>query len=359
MSIQVRSRRFTKSLLLALGAAAFQPSSADAKMIWSEVATPAPVTALAVGPNDVPFISTNGPVFYLGYNQGTCSGTPRLCQDKWISVPGVSAEQLFVTMDGEPYALDPSGRVNAAVQPNNANPATDIWVPGTSWILGYDWGSGCANAFAVSGYIATRPEAFRTPQAYLSPWDETYWAVGCGAGDDSPLWLQSLQYNPIGGIQTQGWQPLATRQNATSNRIAIFTRNEPIGPVQDVWFQDSLASGGGTWLYDQAHDKVINVPNPPLRTSTKPIPPLTRGSAITDHYARFRSASTNVGWVYRWDDNAGSWVYVAGDTTGGPVDLLAHSEAYNSSVGWIGPSRVWATDTSGRLYVLFDAGVVK
>ena len=114
---------------------------------------------------------------------------------------------------------------------------------------------------------------------------------------------------------------------------------------------DSQSTGGLTWIYDQGHDKVVNIANPPDRVTSNPT---TIGTAITDHYARFRSPSYALGWVYRWDDTARAWVYVVGDPAHDFIEQTAFTGKYLSSAGWIGPSRLWAIGNSGSLYYLAD-----
>jgi hypothetical protein len=325
-----------------------QPAAAVPKWAWQQVPTPGwDVHAVAVAPNDVPFIQApNGTVWYLKVGN---LQTP----DKWILLDGVASRSLAADLDGTIWALDHDG---VALQPTGVENPNFRPMPGYGWAAAKGWGSGCAKAMATSGVGPDLTEAFVTPAS--RSWDRYDWVIGCDDGDDSSLWVIRRTMDSGGAFHSSGWQNIASGQGATSAKVAVFTHYGPIGAVQDVWFQDSLASGGLTWIYDQNHDKVVNVPNPVTRDSVKPSPPRTKGTAITDHYARFKSSNpkSNRGWLYRWDDDTEEWVYVADDPSSKVyIDKIAHSEAYASKVGWLGGSSVWGTDNFGRLYRLYNA----
>jgi hypothetical protein len=173
-----------------------------------------------------------------------------------------------------------------------------------------------------------------------------------------------LTYSPFGGVVTSGWTRIARAQHATSQKVAVFTHREPVGEIQQTWFLDSEASGGLTWIYDPNYDQVVNVANPPDPSSFSWTPPLTVGTAITDHYARFRSPSSfgvfrGGAWVYQWDDDTRSWKSLVADDVPGGITMLAHAPVHDTSVGKVGPSRLWAAGGDGHLYVLSEKPVVK
>lgn len=353
MNVQIRPTTILGLSLLALASTVFpQPASAAGpKWEWVEVPTPGTslsVWSVAVAPNNVPFVQTDdGVVWYL--KRGTLQ-TPK---DKWIRLDGVAAKSLTADLDGTIWALDASG---VAWQPNGVADPNFRPMPGYGWKAARGWGSGCAKAMATSGVGPDLTEAFLTPPS--KNWDRYTWATGCDGGNDSSLWVTRRTMDSGGSFSTSGWKNIASGQGATSAKVAVFTHYGLLGAVQKVWFQDSEASGGATWTYDEERDKIVNVPNPATRDSTKPTPSRARGTAITDHYARFKSASasSNRGWVYRWDDETETWVYVIGDPSSiSYIKDIAYSGAYSSKIGWLTGSVLWATDNWGRLYYLFNA----
>jgi len=336
------------SLMALVGALTFH-AKAQATPTWTEVPAPGNVVAVAVGPADVPYVVTSGSsggLWYLGYGQGECSsGALRICADKWIPVASFDPIQLSTNAGGFLYVADGIQRLvsaNGVADPN--------WRPNGDWTVLS--GGRCITAAAVTGEL-TGNVAFR-PQTPVTNWSGALWTIGCGPPEhDYPIsvlhrWADSA------GVHDTGWQPVAQRQHATSTHVAIFSRVETTGTFQDVWFLDSLGSGGLTWIYDSSRDRVVNVPNPPDPASTQAVPPLLVGTSITDHYERFQPhGSTTPGSIYRWDDAAQRWVYVIGDPPTGFRSELAHAAAYNANSGRVGPSRLWAA-SAGRLYVLFD-----
>lgn len=337
--------------LLVLGGALALRAKAQATPVWTEVPAPGNVVNLAVGANDVPFVVTtgsNGGLWYLGYGQGACAGTPPLCADKWIRVDAFDPVQLSMNLGGFPYSVDGIQRLasaNGVADPN--------WRPNGDWTVLS--GGRCVTAAAVTGEL-TGNVAFLPPTP-ITNWSGALWTIGCGPPDgDAPISVLQ-RWGDAAGVHDSGWQSVARRQHATSAHVAVFSRNLTTGTFQDVWFLDSLGSGGLTWIYDPSHDRVVNVPNPPDPSSTQAVPPLLVGTSITDHYERFQPHGLSQGFIYRWDDALQQWVHVIGDPTGFPSEL-AHAAAYHSNFGWIGPSRLWAA-SGGRLWVLSDQGAVK
>lgn len=348
MKFRIRPTTILGLSLLALAATVFpQLAAAAPRWEWIEYPTPnnGDVHSLAVAPNNVPFVQArNGTVWYL--QRGNLQ-TP----DKWIPLERVKSRSLAADLDGTIWALDSAG---VAWQPTGIEDPNFRPMPGWGWKAARGWGSGCAKAMAASGVGPDLTEQFLTPAS--RSWDRYDWVIGCDGDKDSSLWVIQRRIDSGGKFYSSGWKNIASAQGATSSKVAVFTHYSPVGAVQKVWFLDSVASGGATWTYDEARDKVVNVPNPYTRDSTKPTPPRTRGTAITDHYARFKSSNpnSNRGWLYRWDDDTEAWVYVANDPASNVyITQIAHSGTYFSKVGWLG-SQVWALDHFGRLYYLFN-----
>jgi hypothetical protein len=286
-----------KVCAFALGLAALIGAApAEAALQWWQIPAPGAVSAVAVGPNDIPFVIVDGTVYYLSRNHGPCVGI--YCPDKWISLPGIDATALFIDMAGQPYALKrTTGEVFVA---NTANPSrTAIWKPGGPWTLAYYWW-GCVKSFAVSGFISSRPQAFLTSGGgLLSSWDQPIWATDCGSDDDTTLWV--LPRTRAGG--SPGWRQLVASEPAVSQKVAVFTRYAPAGPRQEVVFLDSVDRLGRIWVYDQDDDELVSRKNPTPRSGPTQKPAI--GTAITDHFARFRRLDKNAGWVFQWDDATG------------------------------------------------------
>jgi hypothetical protein len=337
------------------------PSTAHATPtwnLWDEPVPPGPVTSVSVGPSDIPFIVADGRVYYLGIGKGAClPGRVRVCANKWIEVPGISASQVFVSEAGQPYALEAStGRVMTA---NGAKAAPAIWVPGTSWsLISRTFGTACLSAFAISGFNTNLGQAFYTaPADFTDSYSTPVWGLGCDSGDDKSIWSLPLAVN--NGVFFQpGWHQVASGQGAATGKVAVFSTNSSVGVVTEIWFQDSTATGGLTWIYNEVRDRVVSVPNPFVLGSAKPVPPRAVGTAITDHYARFMQAGRAKGWIFKWDDAANTWSYVIGDPPTGPIEGLgAYSAYYPSTVATFVPTELWAFDSQGNLYTLNDSVV--
>lgn len=327
--------------------------AAAARWQWTEHSTPDVIAAVAVAPNDVPFVQgRSGRVWFLQ--------PPAHLGDAetWVSLPGITSYSLTADIDGTMWALNSSGIPS---QPTGNEDPNFHPVSGMGWRAAALWGSACASSMTTTGVGPDLTEAFLTPLA--NNWDRYDWIVRCptnatfptGTPTDSSIWVLH-RWRTSGVISSSDWMRVAGGQHATTAHLATFLNYGPAGAVQDVWLLDSEASGGLTWVYNKGQDRVINVPNPFTPSapgSTKPTFQ-TVGTALTDHYGRFRDPNSLTGWVYRWDDAAQAWTYVIGDPTGARIAKIASFEAYNYSRGQVGASRLWAVDTSGRLYYLTD-----
>jgi hypothetical protein len=327
---------------------------ASAKLTWVPLAAPGAVTSVGVASNDVPFVSTtDGKVWYLGRGKGACTGKPKICADKWIEIPGINTTLITVTTEGQPLAIDAdSGRVIDGRSAKKAK-ATDTWVP-ARWEQAMAWQPGCVTSVVETGAISGGPLAFETPPYPSYVWDKDLYAVGCSSDNDTSIWIMRRWNEPFnGGVKSLPWRQLAAKQGAASQKVALFTTFQPAGPNEEVWFLDSYESGGRLWMYDKAKDVLVEQRRPPT-PSTKPNPPPVRGTAITDHHARFTFGNSPTGKIYRWNDDTTKWVYLVDDPADAQIQNLAYAPSYEASGGTFGPSQLWANDTAGTLYVMRD-----
>ena len=378
------NRTLSSRLRMALGAAALVGAATAGKTAhaqtaqfeWVPLSVPGCASAIAVGPNNVPWIlgcgtaaqggaSPSGPqgIFYLqnlSCGSETCLGPP---PQQWTSI-GQSGVALAVNLNGLPFATDTSGVIHSfAWSPTAGNDS----YPNSSW----EWlafGRGAVSAIAIGMNVINPPystvnqnfELFwpSTPaEGYVGGYvdHEAYYGIGCGSNCGSPLysdhsiWTQTLSENP--GIYAPGWGEMsggaialsiftdpttgAQLQNQTlwalNAEDQIYVQNGSgwaesflPGSVGVKSLTDHFALGtNGTVYYWQGNSDGMASVNPP--------PSSGPGSATWGPFATAENATTGFVWLKQI-----AWAQQMGDTPSGLIDN----------------SLLWGIDYSGNVYSL-------
>jgi hypothetical protein len=326
---------------------------AAAQMHWVQESAGGCATSIAVGPTNVPWVIGCGSapdkgVFYLKRGKG-CGGL--VCPDSWAYDNGAGTNVSsdlhghanVVTSGGEVY--NDLGETAGIGQP---------WLPRGTWdeqspiATGY-WatmyaspGWGCLRQVATTvspGLLEVMFEPSSTNRLYIGDVGPTY-GIGCGPYRDEGIWV----LNPANGVTS--WAQVDAQDGAAASQIALFTQSPPTGYIQTLW---ALNSQGGLWSYNGVG--FVREPAPDGFVY-----------AITDHFVAAYQYSpagpTASAAISQWNDNTQSWVpYISLFTPNGTqIEQIAHSAAFYSEDGLIGPSWLWGIDNYGGIYFAAPAG---
>ena len=325
--------------------------SASAARIW--VQQPGTAKEIAVASNDMPWIVDSNGIVQYGTRELSCAGG--LCVEtgnvEWhVLGPGIAAH-IAVALDNTVIMTDPS--------------RGDIWLPVTqvseeiSGLNGNNWFK----------YFSSAP-AGRPNNWYKVP---TYYGSNGGTPACTGRIAMSADHNDYTsyfGIGCDGNMYGITPDWRWRNGVLVGGNHVwdlQIAGAKQVSMASQVNRGlEQTWwvLYD-AHVHVWA--NDGFKTIE--VPRWSNGKAVpggvtyaTDGFA----IAGNFVWRWTQDINGGTgdarqdWEMYIGTTPNAPLAQIAHAGVlpppnyYGGN--WVGPSRLWALDTAGRIYVQSEDG---
>jgi hypothetical protein len=294
-------------------------------------------SAIGVAANNVPWILRCGAggIYYL---TSPCVGSP-ICvpTPRWVTNNG-SANHIAQNVNGEPGITDGVGHLWIAAGNDNDQPA-GTWISIGTTING---GDACIGSLALNNYVANpEPVAFDTPNTASGGTMAMVYGIGCSGNPDANIYSLNIDLldDQQGGLQVLGstaWQQVGASQGNVGSQIALFTDLNGTTINQNPWVIDSAGN--------------VSVFNASF------FMPLSSGVvAITDHYVV--DGATGHAWYWTGTaDGGGNGVFVdtVGPTPNAPISGIAWSQAVPGTVkGTIGPSALWAIDSSGNIYYMY------
>lgn len=297
---------------------------------------PGCATAIAVGANNWPVVLGCGlgtsTIFYA--HGESCSGL--LCTPTWNRMEGLTtAAHVAVNLNGNIFATDTSGALWFA----NGSAAGDGGFTGgfTKISTTYFGGTACIQSLAAPFGQSDPPSVtFVNPIAQTGTLS-TFWGVGCGGSPNESLW--TLPLDAVFGLGkpiidgSSEWQQVGAAEGNAAAQVALFTDVNENAINQNPW----VVANGNVYFYNGQYYQ--QEPNAPAGVTY-----------VTDHYI---VAGGN---VYYWNGSAGgggttTWTEVIGPTPNAPINQIAWAQAVpGTQSGTVGPSQLWAIDTSGNIY---------
>ena len=305
---------------------------ARAENYWSDM--PGCAKQITVGSDDRPWVvgcDAMGTIFYLGKKtecfNGLCLSFP-----DWKRPPGNGlADFIAVNMSGHPMVSDRSGELWVGIWQNTGgkspwelDPATKFW--------GWKHERTVTNAGATACF---RSFSVAVPSNSL-------WAIGCGGNPEATIWRMkpSWQNSSLTGTMivpgTGKWFQVGAEQGDAAHKITQFSTVSADSVTQNPW----AVAVGLLFVYNGSSFDYV------------PTPADGSVTYATDGYV------VAGGSVYKWNGNiygrpaATPWTKIIGPTPLAPIYHIALSGKLVGGNVRLGPSRLWATDTSGRIYVL-------
>ncbi|MDP9001895.1 MAG: hypothetical protein M3O46_17480 [Myxococcota bacterium] len=309
--------------------------------VWAQFPIPGCATSIAVGPNNVPWITgcDAGPdysIFYLDYHKSENCGIGG-CTPSWHQMSG-AARYVSVNLNGAPWVVNSAGEVFVSLQDIN-NP---IGFPNGDWKnvtpRMFAQGSCIGNGLAVPKYNAAS-----VTEVFLAPVSEnrvpSLWGLGCGSSTDAGIYQLPFGWDDYDNTTTgpTDWQQVGGFASA----ITFFT--DAANNNQTPWVINTRGNvyrfSNGVFVKQHGFGGVFG-----------------DAIAITDHFFLLNSRYGQPG-VWQWDDTinglAGNGVPYA--PLASPHHFAIKQLAYSApivgtSVGTIGPSALWAIDWEGFIY---------
>jgi hypothetical protein len=336
-------RHLNLSIVLSIACSTFvtsaSASSATHNWVRPSTDTQGCATGIAVGPNNVPYVTGCGPgpnnyIYYLA-QQTNCSSLS--CPQTWHYTNGAGI-QVFVNLDGDPWALTSNGATYwvSDKTTNGTEVPADQW----SEMTPSPYAGGCLSSLAVPLYGGTPYQDLVTGAAESSPATLlALWGIGCGTpGVDNAIWELPIQYNFV-TRSTSGsttWQQVDAQDNAAAVQITFF--NDPSNNDQVPW----VLTAEGT-VYSYARGAFHQNPAPP------------GVYAITDHFVLAPVSNNQPSGALHWNGSTQTfdstpWADPVAPS-GYSIAQIAYSGPINGTAkGTIGPSFLWGIDTAGNIY---------
>ncbi|HYQ29046.1 MAG TPA: hypothetical protein VER04_17570 [Polyangiaceae bacterium] len=333
--------------------------SAAAELVW--VQQPGTAKEIAVGSNDMPWIVDSNGVVQYGTPEIACGGGLCVQTDnvQWHVLNADIVEHIGVGLDNVAFITDNVGQIAlpVAAVSDEFNGA-----PGSNGgpLNGYNWFNyfEAARAGQPRGWyykpttVGSRsgPRACIGRIAVSANHDSysSYYGVGC----DHNLYSATPQWTWRNGVIQSGY-PVWNLQAGTSGakQVSLFSQ---VGSVleQTIW-----VLLGDAHLHALTNSGYITIE----------VPRWSNGKAVpggvtyaTDGYA----IAGNFVWEWKQGiyggtgDSSRDWNMLIGTTPNAPLAQIAHAGRLPGpnyfGGGTVGPSRLWALDTAGNIYVAVD-----
>ncbi len=338
----LRSGPLAKAFAIAIVGlgATLTPRPANATLQWVKAFAGGCATAIAVAPNNVPWIlgcgnTADREIFYMGES---CNP---ICLPTWVD-DQLSANDITTEYTGEVFATTSGGAVYATGwQGNPLTPIIGKWgeiSPNnvTGFFGPVSNPGGCISALAVTSDFE-KTETFVTGTVPDSDPDqgEYFYGLGCSSNPDNSIYV----YGPENGLMS--WQQVDPAHGSAAAQLVMFNQSSTTSTLsQSLWVLNSL---GSVFRYNGSTFDAISTPG-------------TGVYSITDHFIAYNSGPVFQE-VAQWNDSTQSWQDYIGTAT--PDGTWIAEIAYANGVlqttnGPVGPSALWGVDDTGVIYSVAD-----
>lgn len=320
---------FLVSTAVSMALGLLSARNASAAMEWADL--PGCAREFAVGAADAPWATgcdANGTIFYLTQTR-SCANGICLSVPQWKQPPAKGGA-TFIAVDlrwSNIFITDRNGALWAGLVRAGERPVGGAsitrWEKQSTKVAG--GGAACVTSFALE-----------TGTSDLGD----FWGIGCGSAIERGIWQLQPVWNrfiesglPLILPGSEYWSPVGLDEANAAHQITLFSTSTTSSITQNPW----AVAAGLVWAYNGSNFDYVPTPADGLVTYA------TDGHIVAD------------GSVYKWSGSiyghGGSWTKVVGPTPRAPIRQIAFAGKATS----IGPSRLYAVDRDGRIYVAYDA----